>query len=55
MYCVVLCFVAQLCPTLSDRMDWVAGQAPLSMGILQARMLEWVAIPFCGVGSHSLL
>ena len=24
----------------------VACQAPLSMGILQARMLEWVAIPF---------
>ena len=25
----------------------VARQAPLSMGILQARILEWVAIPFC--------
>ena len=24
----------------------VAQQAPLSMGILQARILEWVAIPF---------
>ena len=24
----------------------VAHQAPLSMGILQARLLEWVAIPF---------
>ena len=24
----------------------VAHQAPLSIGILQARMLEWVAIPF---------
>ena len=24
----------------------VASQAPLSMGILQARILEWVAIPF---------
>ena len=24
----------------------VARQAPLSIGILQARMLEWVAIPF---------
>ena len=23
----------------------VAGQAPLSMGILQARILEWVAMP----------
>ena len=27
-------------------MDCVAFQAPLSMGLLQARMLEWVAIPF---------
>ena len=24
----------------------IAGQAPLSMGILQARILEWVAMPF---------
>ena len=24
----------------------VAYQAPLSMGILQARILEWVSIPF---------
>ena len=24
---------------------WVAHQAPLSMGILQARILEWVAMP----------
>ena len=31
----------QLCVTL-----WtVALQAPLSMGILQARTLEWVAVP----------
>jgi len=26
----------------------VAHQAPLSMGILQARILEWVAMPFPG-------
>ena len=26
----------------------VASQAPLPMGILQARMLEWVAIPSRG-------
>ena len=39
----VLCLVTQLSPTLSL---WiVAHQAPLSMGILQARTLEWVAIP----------
>ena len=37
----VLCLVAQLCLTLAT--PWtVAGQAPLSMGILQARILEWV-------------
>ena len=34
----------QLCATL-----WtVARQAPPSMGILQARIPEWVAIPFSG-------
>ena len=39
----VLCLVAQSCLTLCD--PWtIAGQAPLSMGILQARMLE--IIPF---------
>ena len=28
-------------------MPWtVAHQAPLSMGILQARIMEWVAMPF---------
>ena len=26
----------------------VAHQVPLSMGILQVRILEWVAIPFSG-------
>ena len=31
--------VAQLCPTLWDPMDTVHG-------ILQARILEWVAFPF---------
>ena len=34
----------QLCPSLSA--VWtVARQAPLSVGILQARILEWVAMP----------
>ena len=33
--------------TLAWKIPWtVAHQAPLSMGILQARILEWVAIPF---------
>ena len=37
--------VAKLCPTLvTPRI--AAHQAPLSVGFLQARILEWVAIPF---------
>ena len=44
--CVCVCvLVAQLCPTLVTLWT-VAHQAPLSMGILQARTLEWVAISF---------
>ena len=39
-YCVWLYLVTQLCPTLC-----IVRQAPLSMGILQARILEWVAMP----------
>ena len=40
----VLGLVAQSCPTRCD--PWtVAHQAPLSLGILQARILEWVAMP----------
>ena len=32
---------------------WTAAcQAPLSMGILQARILEWVAMPFSGGSSQ---
>ena len=41
------CLFAKLCPTLWD--PWtVAHQAPLSMEILQARILEWVAMPSSG-------
>ena len=32
--------IAQLCPILCDPMDYTIH------GILQARILEWVAIPF---------
>ena len=32
--------VAQLCPTLCDPMDYTVH------GIVQARILEWVAVPF---------
>ena len=37
-----MCLAAQSCPTLYDP---IAHQAPLSMGILQERILEWVAMP----------
>ena len=35
--------VAQSCPTLCDPMD-CSPQAPLPMGILQTRILQWVAM-----------
>ena len=41
----ILVLVAQSCPTLCDPMDY----SPLGSsvrGVLQARVLEWVAIPF---------
>ena len=34
--------VTQLCPTLCDLMDYIV------CGVLQARILEWVAFPFSG-------
>ena len=40
----MLCLVAQSCLILCNPAN-VARQAPLSMGILQARILEWVAMP----------
>ena len=39
----VLCLVTQSCPTLCDPMNC---SLPLSLGILQARILEWVTMPF---------
>ena len=41
-YC---CSVAKLCPTLWDPMDWRMPGSSVH-GILQARILEWVASPF---------
>ena len=38
--------VPHLCLTLCDPMD-CSHQASLSMGILQARILKWVAISSC--------
>ena len=45
---LVLCCAVLSCSVVSDSVTtWtVAHQAPLSMGNLQARILEWVAMPF---------
>jgi len=43
-YIYPCCLVIQLCLTLWAH-GCVAHQTPLSMGILQARILEWVAMP----------
>ena len=37
--------VAQLCPTPCDPMDWSPPGSSVH-GILQAKILEWVAFPF---------
>ena len=47
-WCVVL--VVQLCPTLCDPMDCSLPGSSVH-GILQARILEWVAISFSGGSS----
>ena len=44
-YRTILWLVSQSCPTLHNPMDYIAHQAPLSMGILQARVPERVAMP----------
>ena len=38
--------VAQSCPTLCDAMDCSLPGSSVH-GTLQARILEWIAIPFC--------
>ena len=44
--CVCMCvWVAQLCPTLCNSMDYSLPGSSVH-GVLQARILEWVAIPF---------
>ena len=43
--CVCVCEVAQLCPTLCDTVDCSPPGSSLH-GILQARILEWIAISF---------
>ena len=44
-YFAQMCVCAQLCPTLCDPMDCSPPGASVH-GILQARILEWVAISF---------
>ena len=43
--CTVLCLVAQSCPTLCDSMDCSPPGSSVH-GIFQARILEWVAMPY---------
>ena len=48
----MLCLIALLCLTLAT--PWtITHQAPLTMGILQARLLEWVATPSSRASSRS--
>ena len=44
--------IAQLCPPLRDPVDCSPSGSSVH-GILQARILEWVAIPFCRGSSWS--
>ena len=53
--CDCVCvLVAQLCPTLCDPMDYTQPGSSVH-GILQARILEWVAMPwiFLAQGSNT--
>ena len=43
--CVLKVLVTELCPTLFNPMDCNPSNSSVH-GILQARILEWVAIPF---------
>ena len=54
--CVYMCvLVAQLCLTLCNPMDYCSPPGSSVHGILQARILEWVAIPFSGRLYHCLI
>ena len=43
--CVCYVLLVQSCPILCDPMDW-SPPGSFVHGILQARILEWVAMPF---------
>ena len=51
--CAVLGLVAQLCPTFCNPMDCSPPGFSVHEGILQARILEWVAMPFSTGSSQS--
>ena len=51
---VCMCEVAQSCPTLCDPMDCSLSGSSLH-GILQARVLEWVAISFSNMLSRLVI
>ena len=58
-YCEIICYihestkvlVAQLCPTLCSPTDYIACQAPLSMGF--SRQEYWSGLPFPNPGKFS--
>ena len=53
--CVCVCvLVTQSCLTLCNSMDWSPPGSSV-YGILQARMLEWTAIPFSSGSSRPAL
>ena len=45
-YVCMCVLVTQSCLNLCNPMNCIAHQTPLSMGIFQVRILEWIAIPF---------
>ena len=45
MHIIVDCLVAKLCPTLGDPMDCSPPGSSVH-GVSQARILEWVTMPF---------
>ena len=51
-YAAAAAKLLQPCPTLCDPIDGSPPGSPVP-GILQARILEWVAMPFSGESSQS--
>ena len=49
----LVCLVAQSCLTLCDPMDCSPPGSSVR-GILQARILEWVAVPFSRISSQTM-